>query len=171
MAAELFETIRREVKGPGVMVSLWPVPDTEVKLIIKAFYSSLLQGSRESKALAEAMTAVQTTKYFQHPANWAGFVLIGQDVKLSNKLAVMGQALREIISTPDRCRDVLRVTLHLVEKSLQRINRGYKNSMYTSQKSIENKVGTISGWKDLLMSVGFRFEPAANGIPSAVFFP
>ena len=154
-----------------VMVSLWPVPDTAVKLIIKAFYSSLLQGSRESKALAEAMTAVQTTKYFQHPANWAGFVLIGQDVKLSNKLAMMGQALREIISTPDRCRDALRVTLHLVEKSLQRINRGYKNSMYTSQKSIENKVGTISGWKDLLMSVGFRFEPAANGIPSAVFFP
>ena len=97
-----------------VMVSLWPVPDTAVKLIMKAFYSSLLQGSRVSRALAEAMTAVQTTKYFQHPANWAGFVLIGQDVKLSNKVAMMGQALREIISAPDRCRDALRVTLHLV---------------------------------------------------------
>ena len=43
--------------------------------------------------------------------------------------------------------------------------------MYTSQKSIENKVGSVNGWKELLMSVGFRFEPAANGIPSAVFFP
>ena len=43
--------------------------------------------------------------------------------------------------------------------------------MYTSQKSIENKVGSVEGWKDLLMSVGFRFEPAANGIPAAVFFP
>ena len=43
--------------------------------------------------------------------------------------------------------------------------------MYTSQKSIENKVGSVEGWMDLLMSVGFRFEPAANGIPSAVFFP
>lgn len=43
--------------------------------------------------------------------------------------------------------------------------------MYTTQKSIENKVGHASGWKDLLMSVGFRFEPAANGIPSSVFFP
>jgi len=155
-----------------VMVSLWPVPDTAVKLIMKAFYSSLLQGSRASRALAEAMTAVQTTKYFQHPANWAGFMLVGQDVKLSNKVALMGQALREIISTPDKCRDALRVTLHLVEKSLQRINRGYKNAMYTSQKSIDNKVGgSVAGWKDLLMSVGFRFEPAANGIPSAVFFP
>ena len=97
-----------------VMVSLWPVPDTAVKLIMKAFYSSLLQGSRASRALGEAMTAVQTTKYFQHPANWAGFVLIGQDVKLTHRVAMMGQALREIISTPDRCRDALRVTLHLV---------------------------------------------------------
>ena len=63
---------------------------------------------------------------------------------------------------------------HLVEKSLQRLNRNCKNAMYTSQKSIENKVGgdgKIKGWKDLLMSVGFRFEPAANGIPSSVFFP
>ena len=58
-----------------------------------------------------------------------------------------------------------------MEKSLQRIHRGYKNAMYTSQKSIENKVGAVGGWKDLLMSVGFRFEPAANGIPAAVFFP
>ncbi|CAG2062342.1 unnamed protein product, partial [Timema podura] len=58
-----------------------------------------------------------------------------------------------------------------VEKSLQRIHRGQKNAMYTTQKSIENKVGHVSGWKDLLMSVGFRFEPASNGIPSSVFFP
>lgn len=58
-----------------------------------------------------------------------------------------------------------------VEKSLQRIHRGQKNAMYTTQKSIENKVGHVNGWKDLLMSVGFRFEPAANGIPSSVFFP
>ena len=43
--------------------------------------------------------------------------------------------------------------------------------MYTTQRSIENKVGIVNGWKDLLMSVGFRFEPAANGIPSSVFFP
>jgi chromatin remodeling complex protein RSC6 len=54
---------------------------------------------------------------------------------------------------------------------LQRIHRGQKNAMYTTQKSIENKVGHVNGWKDLLMSVGFRFEPAANGIPSSVFFP
>lgn len=33
------------------------------------------------------------------------------------------------------------------------------------------QVGAVTGWKELLMSVGFRFEPASNGIPSSVFFP
>lgn len=154
-----------------VLVSLWPVPDTATKILLRAFYSALLQGSRVSKALAEAMQTVQHTKHFAHPANWAGFVLVGADVRLSNKVALMGQALCELLKTPEKCRDALRVTLHLVEKSLQRIHRGQKNAMYTTQKSIENKVGSVSGWKDLLMSVGFRFEPAANGIPSSVFFP
>ena len=70
-----------------VLVSLWPVPDTAVKLVMKALYSSLLQGARVSRALADAMTTVQTTKQYGHPANWAGFVLIGSDVKLSNKVS------------------------------------------------------------------------------------
>ena len=76
---------------------------------------------------------------------------------------IVAQALRDILSTPEECRDALRVTLHLVEKSLQRITRNYKNAMYTSQKSIENKVTgnngggeVVKGWKDLLISVGFR---------------
>ena len=83
----------------------------------------------------------------------------------------MGQALAELLKTPEKCRDALRVTLHLVEKSLQRIHRGYRNAMYTTQRSIENKVGPVNGWKELLISVGFRFEPAANNIPASVFFP
>lgn len=43
--------------------------------------------------------------------------------------------------------------------------------MYTTQQSIENKVGGVAGWKEILMSVGFRFEQASNGLPAAVFFP
>ncbi|XP_017771983.1 PREDICTED: tetratricopeptide repeat protein 28 isoform X2 [Nicrophorus vespilloides] len=155
----------------AVLVSLWPVPDTATKILLRAFYSSLLQGTRAARALAEAMQTVQHTKHFAHPANWAGFLLVGVNVRLSNKVALMGQALCELLRMPDKCRDALRVTLHLVEKSLQRIHRGQKNAMYTTQKSIENKVGTVVGWKELLMSVGFRFEPASNGIPSSVFFP
>lgn len=44
-----------------------------------------------------------------------------------------------------------------MEKSLQRIHRGQKNAMYTTQKSIDNKAGSVNGWKDLLMAVGFRY--------------
>lgn len=73
-----------------------------------------VQGSRVSRALGEAMQTVQHTKHFAHPANWAGFLLVGSDVRLSNKVALMGQALCELLKTPDRCRDALRVTLHLV---------------------------------------------------------
>ncbi|XP_023311093.1 tetratricopeptide repeat protein 28 [Anoplophora glabripennis] len=155
----------------AVLVSLWPVPDTATKILLRAFYSAMLQGTRAARALAEAMQTVQHTKHFAHPANWAGFVLVGLNVRLSNKVALMGQALCELLQVPDKCRDALRVTLHLVEKSLQRIHRGQKNAMYTTQKSIENKVGSVTGWRELLMSVGFRFEPASNGIPSSVFFP
>ena len=43
--------------------------------------------------------------------------------------------------------------------------------MYTTQSSIENKVGEIAGWIDLLKSVGFRFESSQNGLPPSVFFP
>lgn len=42
-----------------------------------------------SRALSEAQQTVQTTKHFAHPANWAGFLLIGADVKLSNKVAFL----------------------------------------------------------------------------------
>lgn len=88
------------------------------------------------------------------------------------QVALMGQALAELLrSGPEQSRDALRVTLHLVEKSLQRIHCGQKNAMYTTQRSIENKVGSATGWRELLMSVGFRFEPAGNGIRPSVFFP
>ncbi|XP_046738072.1 tetratricopeptide repeat protein 28 isoform X1 [Diprion similis] len=155
-----------------VLIGMWPVPPTAGSILLRAFYSAMLQGARASRALAEAMQTVQHTRHFAHPANWAGWLLLGGDARLSNKVALMGQALAELIrSGPDQSRDALRVTLHLVEKSLQRIHRGQKNAMYTTQRSIENKVGEAAGWRELLMSVGFRFEPAGNGIPSSVFFP
>lgn len=43
--------------------------------------------------------------------------------------------------------------------------------MYTSQQSVENKVGGIPGWQALLTAVGFRLDPPASGLPAAVFFP
>ncbi|XP_063541411.1 tetratricopeptide repeat protein 28 isoform X1 [Cydia strobilella] len=175
LAGEGVSALCRSLLAAGaqaILLTLWPAPqDTATKILYRALYSALLQGSRVAKALGDAMQTVRHTKLFAHPAHWAGQVLLGANVRLSNKVALMGQALCELLASPDKCRDALRVCLHLVEKSLQRIVRGQKNAMYTTQKSIENKAGTAAGWRELLMSVGFRFEPAANGIPSSVFFP
>jgi len=85
-----------------------------VHQLVKSCSIPLPQGSRVSRALAEAMLTVQHTKHFAHPANWAGFMLVGADVRLSNKVALMGQALCELLKNPEKCRDALRVTLHLV---------------------------------------------------------
>jgi CHAT domain-containing protein len=98
----------------SVLVTLWPVPETASKIFFRALYSSLLQGSKVSHALTEAMLTVQHTKHFAHPANWAGYLLIGSDVQLSNKVTFTSQALWELMKSPERSRDALRVSLHLV---------------------------------------------------------
>ncbi|OWF55333.1 Tetratricopeptide repeat protein 28 [Mizuhopecten yessoensis] len=155
----------------SVLYSLWPVPDQAAKLLMRTMYSSLQEGHQVTQALSSAIKSVQCTKQFSHPSNWGGWVLVGHDVKLSSKVALMGHAICEILQVPTACREAMRVLLHLIEKSLQRIHQGIKNSMYTTSQSIENKVGAIPGWKDLLQAVGFRFESASNGLPPAVFFP
>ncbi|XP_056592434.1 tetratricopeptide repeat protein 28 isoform X2 [Triplophysa dalaica] len=154
-----------------VLVSLWPVPVAASKVFVHAFYSALLNGTKASAALTDAMKTVQSSKQFSHPSNWAGFMLIGSDVKLNSPSSLIGQALAEILQYPDKARDALRVLLHLVEKSLQRIQNGQRNSMYTSQQSVENKVGGVPGWQALLTAVGFRLDSAGTGLPAAVFFP
>jgi CHAT domain-containing protein len=110
------------VAGCGaILVSLWPVPETAAKILLRAFYSALLQGSRVATALSEAMQTVQHTKHFCHPQNWAGFLLIGGNVRLSNKVALIGQALCELMRSPNKCRDVsyLQVQMKIFRKLTQ----------------------------------------------------
>ncbi|XP_035996543.1 tetratricopeptide repeat protein 28 isoform X2 [Fundulus heteroclitus] len=156
-----------------VCVSLWPVQIAASKLFMHTFYTALLNGTKASVALTEAMRNLQSSKHFSHPSNWAGYMLIGSDVKLNSPMSLVGQALAEILQYPERARDALRVLLHLVEKSLQRIQSGHSNPMYTSQQSVENKVGGVPGWQALLSAVGFRLEVSGcgAGLPAAVFFP
>ncbi|XP_034566062.1 tetratricopeptide repeat protein 28 [Notolabrus celidotus] len=156
-----------------VCVSLWPVPIAASKVFTHTFYTALLNGTKASAALSEAMKTLQSSKHFSHPSNWAGYMLIGSDVKLNSPMSLVGQALAEILQYPVRARDALRVLLHLVEKSLQRIQSGQCNPMYTSQQSVENKVGGVPGWQALLSAVGFRLDFSGSGasLPAAVFFP
>ncbi|XP_072310398.1 tetratricopeptide repeat protein 28 isoform X3 [Eucyclogobius newberryi] len=156
-----------------VCVSLWPVPIAASKLFMHTFYTTLMNGTKASAALTEAMKALQSSKHFSHPSNWSGYVLIGSDVKINSTMSLVGQALTEILQCPEKARDALRVILHLIEKSLQRIYSGHCNPMYTSQQSVENKVGGVPGWQALLSALGFRldFSGGGAGLPAAVFFP
>ncbi|KAJ8312119.1 hypothetical protein KUTeg_009492 [Tegillarca granosa] len=127
----------------SVLYSLWPVPDQASKLLMRTLYTGLQEGQRVTQALSQAIKAVQCTKQFSHPSNWGGWVLVGHDVKLSSKVAQMGHAISELLQSQNQCREAMRVLLHLIEKSLQRIHQGIKNSMYTTFQSIENKVGGL----------------------------
>lgn len=127
------------------LVSLWPVPVAASKVFVHAFYTALLNGTKASAALADAMKTVQSSKQYSHPSNWAGqdccsshcviasdkwvqllltgrasrspgYMLIGNDVKLNSPSSLIGQALAEILQYPDRARDALRVLLHLVRR-------------------------------------------------------
>ncbi|XP_071501098.1 tetratricopeptide repeat protein 28-like [Diadema antillarum] len=156
----------------SVLVPLWSMPESAVQVFMRALYDRLLGGSKASAAVTAAMKSVREVKQFSHPSNWAGFALVGCDARLSNKSAMFGNALGDILTTPSKCRDALRVLLHLIEKSLQRINRGQTNPMYTTQQSITKRVGPVRGWQELLKSVGFRFEEEISPtIPPSVFFP
>lgn len=55
-----------------VCVSLWPVPIAASKLFTHTFYTALLNGTKASAALTEAMKTLQGSKHFSHPSNWAG---------------------------------------------------------------------------------------------------
>lgn len=69
-----------------VLFSLWPVPTEASKMCLKHFYTSLLQGYSASRALSDSMKKVHAVKQFSHPSNWAGWVLVGSDVRLSSKV-------------------------------------------------------------------------------------
>ncbi len=91
-------------------------------LSLKWTPSLLFQGVKSSKALSEAMRAVQNTRQFCHPSNWAGWVLVGSDIKLSSKVALMGHSLCELLKTPGTSREAMRVGLHLVSCSFHICN-------------------------------------------------
>lgn len=101
-----------------VMYSLWPVPDQAAKLLMRTFYTALQDGQPMSSALVQAIKSVQTNSQFSHPSNWGGWILVGNDVKLSSKVALMGHAIYEILQHPPHSREAMRVLLHLVSHAM-----------------------------------------------------
>ena len=103
----------------AVLYCLWPVPDQASKLLTRTLYIGLQEGKCVSQALTFAIKTVQSTKQFSHPSNWGGWVLLGQDVKLSSKVAQMGHAICELLQNQAHCREAMRVLLHLVSNCTQ----------------------------------------------------
>jgi hypothetical protein len=58
-----------------------------------------------------------------------------------------------------------------VEKALQRFQQGQHAAMYVTLDSIEKRAGDTTSWRELLLAVGFRFEPETDQLPPAIYFP
>ena len=61
---------------PGVIVSLWAVPDAPTSELMQSFYQNLQNNPDKAQALRQAMLA--TMKTHPGPRNWAAFTLIGE---------------------------------------------------------------------------------------------
>jgi CHAT domain-containing protein len=58
-----------------VVSSLWRISDVTSAVVMKRYYRYLSEGDSPSKAMQKAQLVVR--KYFQHPAYWASFRVIG----------------------------------------------------------------------------------------------
>lgn len=105
-----------------VLVPLWPVSEPASRLLFKSFYTALLQGTRASHALAMAMHAVRSVRELSHASNWAGWMLVGSDVRVCSQVALMSHGLKSLLVTPIKSREAMRVVLHLVSVSFYLIH-------------------------------------------------
>lgn len=97
-----------------ILVSLWPVAEPAYRLLLEGFYKRFLRGMRASRALAHAIKLIKSNKEYDHPSNWAGFLLIGRDVRVVKKTVQLRNTLIVLIESTSNCRESLKVILHLV---------------------------------------------------------
>lgn len=56
--------------------------------------------------------------------------------------------------------------------SLRRIQEGNTDPKYITKMSVEQKVGPVHGWQDLLTNIGFHMiEHMKKDVPPMIFFP
>ncbi len=71
--------LQRAFKLSGVkslIMSLWKVDDEATQKLMTAFYQYYLNGLSKREALIAAQKTVKRTLGFEHPYNWAGFILL-----------------------------------------------------------------------------------------------
>ncbi|PAA91946.1 hypothetical protein BOX15_Mlig004862g2 [Macrostomum lignano] len=191
------QTLCRSFLAAGArccLVCLWPAPDKATRALLKSFYTGLLQDQPAGVALRAAQALVRA-EISAAPQCWAGWALIGDaSARLRKRSLTIARSLSTLIGAgtsggADQMRkEALRILLHLIEKSLQRIVQGCRTPMYTSQLSVEKKVGrqvaSSRHWHNLLAALGFRLTSGVgkttddlNAVPSdestaaVLFFP
>ena len=80
-----------EIKGDGVfglqrgfkkagaqtiVMSLWKVDDEATQKLMTEFYKNYLSGKSKHESLLKAQKTVRKSHGFEHPENWAGFILL-----------------------------------------------------------------------------------------------
>ena len=97
-----------------VLLSLWPVPEPAYRLLLQAFTRDSCVECARVALSHTPVKLVESNKEFDHPSNWAGFVLVGRDVKVSRRTVQLREALIVLIESTANCREALKVILHLV---------------------------------------------------------
>lgn len=62
---------------PGVIATLWKIPDAAAAFLMEAFYRRLLAGDSVADALRSAQLATMADGRYADPGNWAAFNLYG----------------------------------------------------------------------------------------------
>lgn len=67
---------------PSVVMSLWQVPDIFTSMLMTRFYENLKDGQSVSTSLRNSKLRFleESDMFSAHPANWAAFVVNGQDI-------------------------------------------------------------------------------------------
>lgn len=95
-----------------LLTSLWPVPDNIRRYFLQSFYKLYNKGVPAFEACNQTIRAMQASEEYQHPTNWAGFIVYGQNSMLNRQTQSFTNALNEFLDHPNR--DSIKVILHLV---------------------------------------------------------
>ncbi|XP_003387135.1 PREDICTED: tetratricopeptide repeat protein 28 [Amphimedon queenslandica] len=158
-----------------VLVPLWPSSHHGSRLMMNGFYSSLLYGSRTSRALAYAMQVAVHSQKHSHPSNWAGYMLFGKDIILKDRATDLSRSIRSMLQSPtDYLIAGLKTLQAMIVTSLKHLSQGITQSepKVANRTTIESKLGSVSGWEELLGCNGFCFiNPVKKDMPATIVFP
>jgi CHAT domain-containing protein len=64
--------------SPSVVATLWKVPDDATAFLMEVFYRELDVGASKAAALRTAQQETRAQPRYEHPRNWAAFILVGE---------------------------------------------------------------------------------------------